>query len=348
MVTLRIQNPSPLPANGRLRELDELKGWAMLLVILYHSGGVLGWNNWLHGEIGVDVFVMVSGFALARSSSGLSGRQFLRRRLIRIFPAYWVALAFFLFLSHQLYGVVRPWDNIVLHVLGLHAFAFTQGVYFSDINDSFWFISLILLLYAAFLGIRSHLSDIARVLGLGLLLTTVLAVAYIKADHAGGLSHLAVRVPDFFLGLAAGRVSQAPATEFRFEPCLLLGIVAMTILGWMTGVFPFGLLAAPAATIVFFAVRARLKKHPDGRFVLAGLALMGVYSYEIFLFHQPLIRDYNALVWNRYILGAAPSRGQLALGIVVALGVTFLLSFAVHHAIARLFARRPSHSASSA
>ena len=37
MAGITLQNPAPLPAGSRIREVDELKGWAMLLVLLYHS-----------------------------------------------------------------------------------------------------------------------------------------------------------------------------------------------------------------------------------------------------------------------------------------------------------------------
>lgn len=341
MLALRIQNPSPLPAGTRLREIDELKGWAMLLVILYHTGGVLGWSNWFHGEVGVDVFLAISGFTLARSSGAMSAGQFIRRRLARIFPAYWLALALFLFLSFKFYEVSRSGMNVGLHILGLHGFAFTEGVYFSDINDSFWFISLILLMYGAFLCLRSRLADPAWVLGFGFLLTVVLAIAYIKTDHGGGLSHLAARIPCFFMGLAAGRVSLAPVTEFTFNPVFIGGVVAVTGLGWMTGFFPFCILAAPAAIMIFFFLRRTLVRHPDGRFALGALALLGVYSYEIFLFHQPLIRDYNSLIWARYILrDHMPTKGQLALGVLAGLVVTFAISYVVHTAIGWLFSSR--------
>ena len=72
--------------------LDELKGVAILLVVLYHAGGVLVWNNYLHGDLGVDIFVILSGLGLAMSSRYGGAREFLTRRLWRIMPAYWIAL----------------------------------------------------------------------------------------------------------------------------------------------------------------------------------------------------------------------------------------------------------------
>ncbi len=86
----------------------------MLLVILYHTGGIFGWGNWLHGETGVDVFLIVSGFTLARNSRDLPWRDFVKRRLLRIYPAYWLALAFFLLLNRYYFSAHYSTANIVL------------------------------------------------------------------------------------------------------------------------------------------------------------------------------------------------------------------------------------------
>jgi peptidoglycan/LPS O-acetylase OafA/YrhL len=340
MLTLRIQNPSPLPAGLRLREVDELKGWAMVLVILYHTGGVFGWGNWFHGDAGVDVFLLVSGFTLARNSRDLPWTEFVKRRVARIFPAYWIALGLFLFLRAHYYDLHPSTGDIVYHILGLHGFVLSRPEYFADINDSFWFISLILLMYAAFLVVRKHIVDAAWVLGFGLVLTAVASFAYMQAVHAGGLSRLAGSMPNFFFGLVAGQLSLAPTTEFKLGPVFIAGLLALAWLGWATGFFPFNMVAGPAMTAIFLVARNTLKNHPDGRFLLTGLAVIGVYSYEIFLFHQPMIRDFNKLFLSRCFGLNDPSTGQLALSWVAGLLVTGGLSFVVHKATNRFFALR--------
>jgi peptidoglycan/LPS O-acetylase OafA/YrhL len=336
MLSLRLQNPSPLPPGGRWREIDELKGFAMLLVILYHAGGVLGWGNWLHGEVGVDIFLIVSGFTLARNSRDLPFKDFLGRRLLRIFPAYWLALGSFLFLGAHFFNSQYSVANIVVHVLGLQGFALGQGDFFSAINDSFWFISLILLMYVVFLGIRNHLADLGRVIGTGLLLTAAACWAYLAAGHSGGLSQLAMRIPSFFIGLVAAQLSGAEESELKFSPLLATGAIALTYLGWTRGIIPFYALAGPAMVSGFLVIRRSLCRHPDGRFLLAGLALMGMYSYEIFLFHQPLIRDYNRVFWSRCFGIIDPSPLQLALGIGGGLALTFAISLVVHRTVGQL------------
>jgi peptidoglycan/LPS O-acetylase OafA/YrhL len=73
------------------------------------------------------------------------------------------------------------------------------------------------------------------------------------------------------------------------------------------------------------------------------LAGLGLISYEVYLFHQPLIREYNLLaqyVW----LGHFPlTSAQLFVGILAALAVTVGLSLAVRAATTRWLGWRSSN-----
>jgi peptidoglycan/LPS O-acetylase OafA/YrhL len=196
---------------------------ALLLVICYHAGGVLDQPNVLHGELGVDVFLMVSGFTLALSSVDLSARQFFQRRFLRIFPAYWLALGLFLWMNWQFLGRTCPAGDIGLHVLGLHGFGPIDS--FVSINDSFWFIAMIVPAYGVFFGLRRHLDDFPLVVAVGAILTTIACVACLEAGHFGGLIHLGLRIPSFSLSLLVGRLLGTGTMEIRVDFRLGLGLL---------------------------------------------------------------------------------------------------------------------------
>lgn len=62
------------------------------LVWQYKATSFLGWMTVRLGPAGVDMFFVVSGFVMALSirSGNVSALQFLRRRAVRIIPAYWL------------------------------------------------------------------------------------------------------------------------------------------------------------------------------------------------------------------------------------------------------------------
>ncbi len=98
---------APPPGNPRFPLLDSLRAIAALAVLFGHVAGathitVMYWWGPLaaNGDQGVTVFFILSGFLLYRPlvSAQLGGaprpswRDYARRRLLRIVPAYWLAL----------------------------------------------------------------------------------------------------------------------------------------------------------------------------------------------------------------------------------------------------------------
>jgi len=83
------------------RELDGLRAFAITLVIIEHFGGPLG-SFYSGGYYGVDLFFIISGFLITSillksqdSSFWEAYRMFMGRRVLRIFPIYYLALFIF-------------------------------------------------------------------------------------------------------------------------------------------------------------------------------------------------------------------------------------------------------------
>jgi peptidoglycan/LPS O-acetylase OafA/YrhL len=97
----------PPPGNPRFPLFDSLRGLAALAIVLTHVGLGSGANyNAAYGallarlDIGVTLFFVLSGFLLYRpfvaarleDRPALRLRDYARRRVLRIVPAYWLAL----------------------------------------------------------------------------------------------------------------------------------------------------------------------------------------------------------------------------------------------------------------
>ena len=104
--------PSTLDA-GRAHypALDGLRGLAILLVVVYHNFGFI--NVFFFGWLGVDLFFVLSGFLITDillKTVGKKGylKNFYIRRVLRIFPLYYLCLILFL--------IVLPKTTIQLDV----------------------------------------------------------------------------------------------------------------------------------------------------------------------------------------------------------------------------------------
>ncbi|HHL21315.1 MAG TPA: acyltransferase, partial [Aliiroseovarius sp.] len=106
-------------ARSRLSELDGVRAVAILMVIAFHSWFFLShmmtsradyhavvasipwWLGYVRrGDLGVDIFFVLSGFLLGRQllaqrarTGRLNYRRYFAHRLLRIYPLYLVALA---------------------------------------------------------------------------------------------------------------------------------------------------------------------------------------------------------------------------------------------------------------
>jgi peptidoglycan/LPS O-acetylase OafA/YrhL len=104
--------PAPPPISGHQDTLDGVRAIAALAVLVFHVASTAGsitnpsGVRWLFngGQVGVPVFFTLSGLLLYRpwAAAVLDGRSaprtitYLRRRVVRIMPAYWAVIAVFM------------------------------------------------------------------------------------------------------------------------------------------------------------------------------------------------------------------------------------------------------------
>jgi peptidoglycan/LPS O-acetylase OafA/YrhL len=130
--------------------LDGLRGLAILLVVVYHNFGFT--NYFFFGWLGVDLFFVLSGFLitdilLKSFGSPYYLRNFYTRRILRIFPVYYISLIIFLLVLPHIHNL--PVDLSYYTNNQLWLWTYLQNWLFifkpnegSDILHHFWSLAV--------------------------------------------------------------------------------------------------------------------------------------------------------------------------------------------------------------
>jgi exopolysaccharide production protein ExoZ len=99
-----------VPTPSKFHSIQVLRAIAATLVVLFHAHGAfleIGGARSIPGEaylfafgaVGVHLFFVISGFIMVMTSKfdpAFSSREFMRRRLLRIYPVYWISASLYL------------------------------------------------------------------------------------------------------------------------------------------------------------------------------------------------------------------------------------------------------------
>ena len=302
----------------RLPFIDELKGVAIVLIVVYHTQLALGWTNWSQGQIGVDIFLLLSGWLIGRSLKPKTAfRDFFWRRIWRIVPAYWAVLGVLTVAKKMTAPAAFDWSNVGAHFLGLQIFGSNE--WFFGINSSFWFISLLLVTYPlayALRGERSPWTILCVGMALGIL-------AYVTGQITGRqavIVNIPARMISFCAGLALAAALRDNA-DFRSDRGKFFALAAIGGYLELRGVSMFQpLFYAVALSLAYVLARGGIAAHQPGSTWGPPLAFLGAISYEVYLVHQPMLRlGVNVLPlgnvpWGREISALLGIGGSIAVG----------------------------------
>lgn len=297
-------------ANELSRYRSAVMGFAILWIMVYHSGLSFSWLPVLgnaansfrsNGFGGVDIFLFVSGFGLYQSLSRAPGQlAFYKRRLLRVLPAYLPVLAVWLVL--RLPGVPKSvWPQAILGNLTGTAFWRGPAPVFN------WYM---LALFSFYFIAPFFFLVIERPRGAGLILGATLVLDACFYGHSVMIA--VVRFTVFALGMIAGRWF---ARGGKIDRPLELAMYALGLFSyWLLVIFcgslsggtlwnggfywyPF-IFAAPALAFLL----CRMFAWMEGRAprLLRLFEITGACSQEIYLIHIvafDYIHPRSAAVW---------------------------------------------------
>lgn len=286
-------NPATTHAPAeRVPALDLLRFLAAAFVMVYHFtysqvGGVSALESvTLHGHLGVEIFFMISGFVILWSAKGRTGKGFVRARILRLYPEFWLAVAIsaavFYFVSGAPITPTQVAGNLTM-VPGYLGVPYIDGVYWTlAVEIKFYVIVWLLIMLRQldrvelwlFAWLAAALT--AQFVNLGPVRSLIID-PYGPFFAAGGL---------FFLCFESGW------TKTRVAGLLLaLGLCLHESLQGMAGfvaaehITPAAQIATLSIIVLAFACFAMLRNIRGLRWP-AWITLVGSLTYPLYLLHN--------------------------------------------------------------
>lgn len=281
-----------MQVDQEVKGVQYLRGIAAMSVVLYHLSMQLHWieaSNFTLDTLaaGVDIFFVISGFIMVYATGGgttISASEFLKRRLFRIVPLYWLATAFavvILLLAPQFARqTILAFPHVLLSLAFLPALHPSAPTIYAPLIYVGWTLNYEMLFYALFAAaIAFGRQSPGRVVAIAS--TPILILSAIGF----------IVFPRGLLGFYTNSIM----LEFVFGMCLALVLVSVPKskwYAWLAAVALVMLFALPAATDYDRSVRYGLiASIVVGSSIVAvwrsirSLELIGDASYSIYLSH---------------------------------------------------------------
>jgi peptidoglycan/LPS O-acetylase OafA/YrhL len=299
------------PTSDRFVLLDGLRGIAAIFIIQRHAEDLLG-DALPSSYLGVDLFFALSGFVLAHAyGASLADRrispfQFMKARLLRLYPLYAIALALVTAYYIRMYFAGLPVMADEYVIPNELALAFVTGLLFlpSPITISFnaalflvhpaWslFNELVVNLAYAWRGVRATLRQIGIVLAISAALLVVAALQFDRL-HAGfrwnemyaGMARVFF---SFFMGMLIYRYRRRVAVMRPYQALACLALLICVLASptpkdwrWIFDLF--------VVFLVWPALLYWASAITPGPRTAAVSNFLGVASYAVYVLHTPLL-----------------------------------------------------------
>lgn len=277
--------------------VQEVKGFAILAVVFSHIGYFLVSDHRFLSPlsaiagVGVDLFLLVSGFGLAMSmlKNPKAPIEFYRRRLDKLFVPLWIVLAVLFIADFFVLHKTYPIHSTVLSFLGW----FPTADIYTDINSPLWYITLILFFYVIFPVLFSP----RRPLFSAALMCTVAYMGHhMTRSLLWGVADLhALHLYAFPIGVALASLvarKQIPTilNPFARTSLLVLLVAAVGYAALHQNIGTSVWIAQGTSIMTALMVLGIFALKP---YNIAVLSLCGLYSYEIYLVHWPVMYRYD-------------------------------------------------------
>jgi peptidoglycan/LPS O-acetylase OafA/YrhL len=313
------------------------RGLAALWVFLFHAKGLFEESSQLvhafatHGQLGVPVFFVISGYVITYSAEstlkhGKSPQDFLKRRFLRIYPTFWLSVLVVLVVPYIIAAIsmlktgqfespvmkafelsTGDWAHLLLLTKGFFAESNDLQAQYNAVNSVYWSLAIEFQFYCL-LFLCLWLKKFYR---LGVLVVTAIAL-YNMIFPMGLNPGLFLRYwPDFSVGIALAYLHKYELRMERWIPesftsyYLVLLAVTVGALSYLYPVFDVGRTAFSLGTGVLIWLAsplesglANIKRRGRGAvfWILEAFLYLGAMSYSVYLLHGKIFQLPNMFV----------------------------------------------------
>ena len=296
---------------------QELKGLGILTVVFAHFAYMLVTNaDFLFplsiiAGVGVDLFLFMSGYGLTVGmlKKPLPIFEFYKRRVIKIFIPFWVAIILIFAANAIFLDIHYTVPYMIQSLLGW--FPTAEG--FNDVNSPFWYITWMMMFYILFPLVFSTKRPWLSAIILSVIATLI--GVYNPLEMGDNWLHRLHTVA-FSLGIIFAwllfetkdkenklvKVLKHFRNESKFMPYIVIALMLAVVVymslhttanHWptLTAILGKGYFVDQLTSIIImfaFIIIFSLKRF-DNRF----LSIYGLYSFEVYLIHWPLMGRYD-------------------------------------------------------
>ncbi|CAE6888546.1 O-acetyltransferase OatA [Paraburkholderia domus] len=317
------------PATGkRAIELDFVRGIAIIMVMGFHFHAVHTDNFLIHiveyplknfGREGVNLFFTLSGFLVGglllrqyAETGNVDAKRFIIRRIFRIWPAYYILIAF-----HVLAGR-HPWNTFLFqnltHLQNYLGTSITQTWSLAVEEHFYLVLPALLLLFARW---RLGAWTIVGVLtGICAVVLTARCFAVAGGNLEGAFAYTQYRIDSLLVGVILSAIYwMKPGVYHQLAKrkwLLVASIVALC--AWLAFATPhyaldesigYTIQAIGFAALIVFVLEYSGSLRSS--WVYRGIAWIGLYSYGIYLWHSLALAPGDMLIRKATAMGLAPS-----------------------------------------
>lgn len=297
----------------RIKHIDALRGIAAISVTFFHLTGSSGLSLNLasygkYGYLGVEVFFVISGFILPYSMHRTSYNtndfgRFILKRIIRIYPAYFIAI---------LLGIILPLLTsraiVSLSAISAH-FVFLNSILGLDwISPVFWTLAIEFQFYLLIGLLFEYISDSNQK---SLILITSLTIISFFLKNVSFIFHW---FPFFAIGMLTYNY------KFTNMPNYLMGAAGLILLIIVDYIFGLPETIASAFAFLFIIFIKMENKNGFNKIML----WLGAISYSLYLVHWDVGRTVVGLSRHIPVVGHYEAL-RVCIGLIASILAAYLL-----------------------